>query len=95
VTALQGELLDIIRRDRARRSRGERFGRAAGKFFGALLTGALVALTNGLFFMLGVGVMHDHWWPQIPTIGYWWAVLTVMLLRGVFSRTPASKDADR
>lgn len=94
MTASYGELLDIIRRDRARRTRRQRFGKFLGKFFTSLLTGALAALMGGWMFMLGAAVIHDHWWPQVPTIGYWWAVLVVWLLRGVFSRLPETKDGD-
>jgi hypothetical protein len=95
VTALQGELIDIIRRDRSRRTRRQKFGKAVANIAQTLLTGVLIALLNGLWFMLGVGVIHDHWWPEVPTVGYWWAVLIVALLRGVFSRTPAKKDDER
>jgi hypothetical protein len=87
VTALQGELLGLIRRDRTRRTRRQKFG----KFLKALL--------GGWFFMLGVGVVHAEWLPQVPTLGYWWAVLIGYLLRCGLTRTPQStskkKDGDK
>jgi hypothetical protein len=73
--ALGSELLGIIRRDQARRSRRAKLGKFLTTLFQTLLTGFLVALLQGWLFMLAVGVAHAHWMPQIPTIGYWWAVL--------------------
>jgi hypothetical protein len=99
VTALQGELLGLIRRDRTRRTRRQKFG----KFLKALLTWLLPIVSNALFggwfFMLGVGVVHAEWLPQVPTLGYWWAVLIGYLLRCGLTRTPQStskkKDGDK
>lgn len=35
---------------------------------------------RGWFLMLTVAVAHAHWWPAIPTVGYWWAVLIMAIL---------------
>lgn len=51
---------------------------------GLLLLEALSALLFGWLFMLAVGVVHHEWWPAVPTIGYWWAVLFTALMRAVF-----------
>jgi len=53
---------------------------------------AIGAFSGGWMLMLAVGIAHAHWLPALPTIGYWWAVLIVTLMRGVFSRTPVTKD---
>ena len=87
MAVLQGELLDLVRKDRARRSRRERLGKFATNLLGSLLGNALQAFLQGWMFMLGVGVVHAEWWSSVPTIGYWWAVLVVYLLKGVFSAT--------
>lgn len=55
---------------------------------------ALSALLNGWMFMLAIGVIHAEWLRQLPTIGYWWAVLVVYLLSGVFSRVTYPKGDD-
>lgn len=60
---------------------GEAIARAI--FIGTLSTWML-ALLNGWFFMLIVGAIHAEWIPQLPTIGYWWSVLIVAVLRTVF-----------
>lgn len=78
--ALFAEFTDVIRRDRARRSRWRKFGTFLSKLFTALLTGFMSALVGGWMLMLAVAVAHDHWIPQLPTIGYWWAVLIFFLL---------------
>jgi Na+-driven multidrug efflux pump len=44
----------------------------------------LMSLVNGWLLMLAVGIAHAEWVPALPTIGYWWAVLLAMLLRGAF-----------
>jgi hypothetical protein len=89
-------LLDIIRRDQARRSRKAKTGKALGTLLTASLTGALRALIGGWMFMLAVDAMHEHWLPSLPTIGYWWAVWIAWLLRSALSTaTPAKSGGDR
>lgn len=87
--ALGADLLNIIRRDRARRSRRAQIGKFFGSLFESLLTGFLIALLQGWLFMLAVGVIHAHWIPQVPTIGFWWSVLVWLLLpsRGTTAKT--------
>jgi hypothetical protein len=90
------ELLDIARRDRARRSRWRKFGKFIGTFVLAQIQRTLISLVFGWYLMLAVGVAHAEWLPALPTIGYWWACLLVWLLRGVFSATQQpSKDGAR
>lgn len=91
MTALQGELIDIIRRACRRRSRGKAFG----KFLIALLTAWLSNLIAGLWLMLAVGIIHHEWIRSCPTIGYWWSVLLVGLLRPALSTATGSKESDR
>jgi hypothetical protein len=78
----------LIRKGR----RAEQRGKALTGCITSLLTSALAGLMGGWMPMLAVGVAHIHWIHALPTIGYWWAVLLVVLLRGVFSRTPKTDD---
>jgi hypothetical protein len=32
-----------------------------------------------------VGVAHAEWIPALPTIGFWWMTLLVLLTRGIFT----------
>jgi hypothetical protein len=90
--ALGADLLNIIRRDRARRSRRAQIGKFFGKFFESLLIGFLIALLQGWLFMLAVGVVHAHWIPQVPTIGFWWSVLIWTLLPSTATRASAGSE---
>ena len=60
----------------------------------AFLTNFLLFFGNGWFLMLAVGVAHHEWWPALPTIGYWWAVLLCWLLRASFGRVTAKQCAE-
>jgi hypothetical protein len=71
--------------------RAEARGKAIAAFFTQLLISALTFMMRGFWLMLAVGIVHHEWWPAIPTIGYWWSVLVVSLLCGVFSAIPSSK----
>ena len=71
--------------------RAEQRGKAVSGCLTAILVSIVVNLFHGWLFMLAVGVLHHEWWPQIPTIGYWWAVVVVLLLRGVFSQIRRAK----
>ncbi len=94
--SISADLLGIIRRDQARRSRKAKSGKFLGLLFTALLTGFLHALIGGWMFMLAVDAMHEHWLPQLPTLGDWWAVWIAWLLRSALSTTTAAKsDGDR
>jgi len=88
--AVLDELLSIAKRDRARRSRWRKFGAFLGAFIEGKLTAFLTSLFGGWLLMLAVEVAHDHWIPQLPTIGYWWAVLIYFLLP-----TPATSSKKR
>jgi hypothetical protein len=88
--ALFAEMLTIVRKDRARRSRWRKLGSFLGALFGALALGFLNALSSGWAFMLAVGVVHAEWLPQVPTLGYWWSVLIAWLLRWALTHTPSS-----
>lgn len=92
--ALGADLLAIIRRDKARRSRRDKLGKFFGALLQALITGFLTALLCGWMFMLAVDVIHSEWLPQVPTLGYWWAVLIAWLLRSSLS-TAASAKSER
>lgn len=54
---------------------------------------ALAYLFRGWMLMLAVGIIHAEWLPQLPTLGYWWAVVIVALLNGVFSIVPPATAA--
>ena len=91
---LANELLNIARRDRARRSRWRAFGKFLGGLLKAIVTSALASLLGGWFLMLAVGVAHDHWISRLPTLGYWWAVLIYGLLPAL-GGSRSSKDGER
>lgn len=80
-----------------KRAEGRR--KATGKFFAGLvksiLTTAVVSLGRGLWLMLAVGVVHDEWVHALPTLGYWWAVLLIVLLNGVLSAIHPVKTKEK
>jgi hypothetical protein len=59
---------------------------------GAAFKGCLTALLQKAFadavaawmFMLAVGVAHAEWIRELPTLGFWWALLMVVLVRPLF-----------
>lgn len=51
----------------------------------ALSVGTL--LYGAWMLMLGVGVVHHEWLPQLPTIGYGNSVLLMFLVSGVANAT--------
>lgn len=71
------DITRLIRKGRAAESRGK----ALGGCITAILTAVLMTSIRGWALMLGVGVIHNHWLPQVPGIGYWWAVVVVMTVR--------------
>lgn len=83
------ELVRLAKRGR----RAERTGKAISRFVGTQLAYGIASLLNGWLLMLAVGVIHMHWIPALPTVGYWWAVLIVWLLAGTFSRQQMPKDS--
>lgn len=38
--------------------------------------------------MLAVGVVHHEWIASCPTIGYWWAVVLIFLIRAALYQIP-------
>jgi drug/metabolite transporter (DMT)-like permease len=46
----------------------------------AIVTSVLRALLGGWLLMLAIGIAHHDWLPQLPTIGYWPAVLIYAVL---------------
>jgi ethanolamine transporter EutH len=57
------------------------------------IANSLLALLGGFALMLAVAVAHAHWITTLPTIGYWWSVLLVYLLRGSFT-TISKRDLE-
>lgn len=53
---------------------------------------ALEVLFRGWVLMLGVGIVHAEWLPQLPTIGYWVAVLIAWVLGGVLSSSTVWRE---
>lgn len=47
---------------------------------------------KGFLLMLAVGIIHAHWIPQLPTIGYWWAVLVMAVLPSFGGSTKKADD---
>lgn len=84
------EAARLIRKGRA----SEKRGKALKGCLGLLVKKISADLMVGWMFMLAVGVAHHEWWPLVPTIGYWWAVLIVLLTRGLFGYGSTSKKAD-
>ena len=80
------ELTDLVRRGKRAKSRSQ----ALGKIVTGIFTSAAISLMGGFELMIAVGVVHAEWIRTLPTVGYWWAVLLVALLRGVFSSTKPS-----
>lgn len=91
MTTIQGELVDLIRRDRRRRSRRK----VLSEFVVALVMLYVEALLTGWFLMLAIGVVHHEWIRSCPTIGYWWAALLSGLLRSGLGLRDGSRKAER
>lgn len=77
----------LIRKGR----RAEERGKAMGGCLTGLMANAVNVLTGGWYLMLSVGIVHHDWIHALPTLGYWRAVLLVLLMKGVFSLTPSTK----
>ena len=50
-----------------------------------IITGLLLLPLEALYFMLGVGIAHRNWLPQVPVIGYGNAVLLTILFDAALS----------
>lgn len=51
----------------------------------ALLTNLALLPVGAWYVMLAVGIAHHEWLPMLPTLGYWWALILVVLLRSAFA----------
>jgi hypothetical protein len=85
----RSEIIDLVKRGKRAKARAQ----TIKKIVTYQVASALHALIGGWELMLAVGVAHAEWVPALPTIGYWWSVLLVYLLRGTFSVVrPSSKE---
>ena len=82
------EAARLIRKGRDAEKRGKAFRGCLGGFVWVQLNN----LYCGWMLMLAVGIAHAEWIPTLPTIGYWWAVLLVVLTRGLFTAVPKPKS---
>lgn len=75
---------------------GRKYRRRRGKwekFWIALVVRIfVVAPLNAWLLMLLIGVAHHEWWPLVPTIGYWWALVLGALINALFG-SPAAYGA--
>jgi hypothetical protein len=69
--------------------RAEQRGAAMKGCLGALVLFVLNNLDSGWMLMLGVGVIHAEWIPQLPTLGF---CLIAYLLRTALSHAPRVKS---
>lgn len=74
------ELTRLVTAEQKRRKRRK----ALGNFIVREITVIISALIVGWELMLAVGIAHRHWLPMLPTIGYWWTVVIVILIRPLF-----------
>lgn len=72
--------------------KAEQRGKALAGCLESLVTSVLMTLLKGFLFMVAIGVAHAHWWPAIPTIGFWWSVLFMALLPSFGSTSSKSKS---
>lgn len=79
---------EAIRQDRRRRTRKRWANLARVLIIAATLAAA------GWMLMLVVDVVHDHWIPACPTIGYRHALALACLLRGVVLLLGTSPNLD-
>jgi succinate dehydrogenase hydrophobic anchor subunit len=89
MTTTRDDLVALVRdgtKYRQNRSRWERF-------WIYFITALILAPLNGWMLMFAIGVAHHHWWPAVPTIGYWWAVLLACLLRSALTSTSTDTPA--
>ncbi|GAA0738543.1 hypothetical protein Drose_04455 [Dactylosporangium roseum] len=82
------EAARLIRKGR----KSEQRGKALQGCITGLITFALLSLLKGWLFMLFLDVAHAHWWPAIPTIGYWWSVLLMVLLPSLGSSSSTKRE---
>lgn len=73
--------------------RAEQRGKALSGCLAGLATSLVTVVLKGWLFMLAVGVAHAHWWPSIPTIGFWWS-LAFMALMPNFGSSSSKSNSD-
>jgi hypothetical protein len=74
--------------------RAEKRGKAVEGCISALIVKVGSDLLGGLYLMLAVGIAHAEWIHKLPTIGYWWAVLMVVLVRPAFASVTSPKKKE-
>jgi hypothetical protein len=59
------------------------------KFIATIAMLALSWLVSSWLLMLGVGIVHLHWLPSLPTIPFTFSLLicSLLLVRGLFAAT--------
>jgi hypothetical protein len=72
--------------------RAEKRAKAVEGCITALITSLISGFLKGWLFMLAVGIMHDHWVPALPTIGFWWSVLLMFVLPSFGTAPSKTKD---
>lgn len=92
--AFMDSLSDVVRRDQTRRERRKKIRTATGKAAQFLILAAVMWALRAWVFMLAVAVIHDHWLPNVPTLGFWWAGLIIWLIRGALEQTSKSKKTE-
>ncbi len=75
---------EVVRLARKGREAEQR-GRAVKGCLSLLLNKAGQDLVTAWLLMLAVGVAHAEWVTGLPTVGFWWALLLVLLVRPLFS----------
>ena len=53
--------------------------------FVTIVVNVALSCLYGWCFMIAVALIHAHWIPAVPGIGYWWAVLISTFLRGALT----------
>jgi hypothetical protein len=74
------EVIRLIDRELKRKKRRAKVKR----LISAQIEWAVMNFMSAWMFMLAVGVAHAVWIPGLRTLGYWWALLLVYLLRAAF-----------
>ena len=60
--------------------KAEQRGKAARGCVEAMAVAVLLLAFRSWTFMLGVGVVHNDWWPTVPPIGFAASVLVIVLV---------------
>lgn len=74
MSVTRDEVVELIRDGKKHRERRGRWER----FWLAVIVRLLIAPFDGWVLMLTVGWVHHLWWPAVPTIGYWTAVVVAL-----------------